>query len=160
MAGSGQPGIWPPLTAYDHPEHEDAMTTDPDGTEMSVLMVEYDEDLRTALCAELGAADIAVTAASARAEFSYLVVDRMLSDDHAITFVQKRRIAGYGVPVLVLTARDTVAARVTGFAHRGDDYLVKSFAMAVPGPGKGIVPAGDAPPVAPAVRGHGAGLRA
>lgn len=102
-------------------------------------MVEDDEDLRTALCADLGAAGFAVTAAAdlatagaaiEHAEFSCLVVDRMLPDGDAITFVQERRFAGYGVPVLFLTARDAVSDRVAGFAHGGDDYLVKPFAMA------------------------------
>jgi DNA-binding response OmpR family regulator len=104
-----------------------------------VLVVEDDEDLRTALSADLGSAGFAVTAAAdlatARAaieqgEFSCLVLDRMLPDGDAITFVQERRLAGDGVGVLFLTARDTVADRVAGFDHGADDYLVKPFSMA------------------------------
>ena len=40
------------------------------------------------------------------------------------------RRAGSRVPVLVLTARDAVEARVAGLDAGADDYLVKPFAMA------------------------------
>ena len=40
------------------------------------------------------------------------------------------RRAGNRVPVLVLTARDAIAARVTGLDAGADDYLIKPFAMA------------------------------
>ncbi|HMC52100.1 MAG TPA: response regulator transcription factor [Acidimicrobiales bacterium] len=38
--------------------------------------------------------------------------------------------ASAGVPVLFLTAADTLASRLSGFEAGGDDYLVKPFAMA------------------------------
>src|SRR5947207_12060680 len=40
------------------------------------------------------------------------------------------RRAGKTVPVLILTARDTVEDRVTGLDAGADDYLVKPFAFA------------------------------
>ena len=39
------------------------------------------------------------------------------------------RTKGVPVPILFLTARDTVEDRVSGFDAGGDDYLVKPFAM-------------------------------
>jgi DNA-binding response OmpR family regulator len=102
-------------------------------------VVEDDEDLRTAVCAELNAAGFevepaadlaAADAAIASTEFACLVFDRMLRDGDAIGYVQGLRVAGCGLPVLFLTALDSVADRVAGFAHGGSDYLVKPFSVA------------------------------
>jgi DNA-binding response OmpR family regulator len=62
--------------------------------------------------------------------FDCVVFDRMLPDGDAIDYVQHRRRAGWSVPVLFLTARDSIADRVAGFAAGGDDYLVKPFSVA------------------------------
>lgn len=106
---------------------------------MRVMVVEDDEDLRVAVCAALGASGMAIgaagdlaTADSALAAGAYncVVFDRMLPDGDAITYVHRRRQQGWRVPVLFLTARDTVADRLAGFANGGDDYLVKPFAVA------------------------------
>ncbi|MFC4003767.1 response regulator transcription factor [Prauserella oleivorans] len=104
-----------------------------------VLVVEDNEDLRVAVTAELGAhgfrideaADLA-TADTVLADGGHdcVVFDRMLPDGDAATYVRGRRQQGWAVPVLFLTARDTVADRVAGFEHGGDDYLVKPFAVA------------------------------
>ncbi|MDD5411302.1 MAG: response regulator transcription factor, partial [Methylobacter sp.] len=40
-----------------------------------------------------------------------------------------RHDAGNWVPVIMLTARDTLADRVSGFEHGADDYLVKPFSL-------------------------------
>ncbi|MGH3879783.1 MAG: response regulator transcription factor [Actinophytocola sp.] len=104
-----------------------------------VLVVEDDEDLRVAVSAELGAAGHEVHAAAdlatadaglAAGEFACVVFDRMLPDGDAIDYVHRRRQDGWSVPVLFLTARDSVADRIAGFAHGGDDYLTKPFSVA------------------------------
>jgi two-component system response regulator MprA len=41
---------------------------------------------------------------------------------------RRLRVAGDHVPILMLTARDTVADRVVGFEAGADDYLIKPFA--------------------------------
>ena len=106
---------------------------------MRVLVVEDDEDLRVAISAKLRAAALAVDAvadigAADEALFvnSYdcVVFDRMLPDGDSIGYVRRRRSEGWAVPVLFLTARDSLADRVDGFEHGGDDYLVKPFAPA------------------------------
>jgi DNA-binding response OmpR family regulator len=43
---------------------------------------------------------------------------------------QLRRDAPRHIPVLMLTARDTLDDKLAGFAHGADDYLVKPFALA------------------------------
>ncbi|HET6294623.1 MAG TPA: response regulator transcription factor [Kribbella sp.] len=106
---------------------------------MRVLVVEDDEDLRVAVSAGLRTAALAVDsvgdiAAADEALFvnSYdcVVFDRMLPDGDSIGYIRSRRQEGWAVPVLFLTARDTLADRVDGFEHGGDDYLVKPFAVA------------------------------
>jgi len=104
-----------------------------------VMVVEDDGDLRLAVTTELArtgmrvdeAADLG-TAHTALSTWHYdcVVFDRMLPDGDAIGYVHRRRQQGWAVPVLFLTARDTLADRVAGFEHGGDDYLVKPFAVA------------------------------
>lgn len=105
---------------------------------MRVLVVEDDPDLQVAVPAALRSAALAVDlvagiAAADEALFvnSYdcVVFDRMLPDGDSIGYVRSRRRDGWAVPVLFLTARDTLADRVDGFEHGGDDYLVKPFAV-------------------------------
>jgi DNA-binding response OmpR family regulator len=103
------------------------------------MVVEDDDDLRLAVTTELAAAGLTVdqagdiATADARltaGTFHCVVFDRMLPDGDAIDYVQRRRLQGWAVPVLFLTARDTTADIVAGFEHGGDDYLVKPFALA------------------------------
>ena len=106
---------------------------------MRVMVVEDDDDLRLAVTTELAGAGLTVDQAGRIAAadvqltantYHCVVFDRMLPDGDAIDYVQRRRLAGWAVPVLFLTARDTTADIVAGFEHGGDDYLVKPFALA------------------------------
>jgi DNA-binding response OmpR family regulator len=106
---------------------------------LRVLVVEDDEDLRIAVSAALRSAALAVDSAGDLASgdealfvnaYDCVVFDRMLPDGDSIGYVHRRRQEGWAVPVLFLTARDTLADRVNGFEHGGDDYLVKPFAVA------------------------------
>ncbi|MFF9199384.1 winged helix-turn-helix domain-containing protein [Streptomyces sp. NPDC014779] len=105
---------------------------------MRVLLVEDDENLRFGVAAALRAAGFAVDEADdlPRADealfvtaYDCAVLDRMLPSGDAVTLVERLRRDGLAVPVLFLTARDTVADRLAGFASGGDDYLVKPFAV-------------------------------
>ncbi|AGZ43905.1 winged helix family two component transcriptional regulator [Actinoplanes friuliensis DSM 7358] len=106
---------------------------------MRVMVVEDDEDLRLAVTTELAGAGLTVDqtgaigaadAALSTGDYDCVVFDRMLPDGDAITYVHRRRQEGWAVPVLFLTARDSLADIVAGFEHGGDDYLVKPFAVA------------------------------
>ena len=57
-----------------------------------------------------------------------VILDIMLPGLNGLEVVQRLRMAGDNVPVLMLTARDTVADRVKGLETGADDYLVKPFA--------------------------------
>ncbi|MFC4858816.1 response regulator transcription factor [Actinophytocola glycyrrhizae] len=101
---------------------------------MRVLVVEDDENLRIAVAGSLRGAGFAVDAvgdlpaadeALSVNSYDCAVLDRMLPSGDALYYVRARRPA---VPVLFLTARDTVDDRIAGLEH-GDDYLVKPFAV-------------------------------
>ena len=73
--------------------------------------------------------DDAVFAAAAVA-YEAIVLDVMLPGQDGFVTVQQMRRAGIWSPVLMLTARDTLADRVTGLDAGADDYLRKPFAFA------------------------------
>jgi DNA-binding response OmpR family regulator len=112
------------------------------GTEkpMRLLLVEDHRDLAEHLSALLTdhgheveiAADgpSAMEAATARPH-DVIVLDRMLPGVDGLTVCRRLREEFHlPVPILMLTAKDTVADRVAGLEAGADDYLVKPFALA------------------------------
>lgn len=63
-------------------------------------------------------------------QYDLLILDIMLPDVDGWRILQSLREAGNKVPVLFLTARDSVDDRVKGLELGADDYLVKPFAFA------------------------------
>jgi two-component system, OmpR family, copper resistance phosphate regulon response regulator CusR len=61
--------------------------------------------------------------------YELIILDVMLPDVDGWRILQSLREAGKGVPVLFLTARDSVEDRVKGLELGADDYLVKPFAF-------------------------------
>ncbi len=59
-----------------------------------------------------------------------IVLDVMLPDLDGLEVTRRLRADGVRVPILFLTARDTVEDRVTGLTVGGDDYVTKPFALA------------------------------
>jgi len=57
-----------------------------------------------------------------------MILDLGLPDMSGLEVAREVREAGSELPILVLTARDTVGDRVTGLDAGADDYLVKPFA--------------------------------
>ncbi|TCK18022.1 two-component system copper resistance phosphate regulon response regulator CusR [Thiogranum longum] len=62
-------------------------------------------------------------------DFDLLILDVMLPDIDGWKILKSLREAGRNVPVLFLTARDSVDDRVKGLELGADDYLVKPFAF-------------------------------
>lgn len=62
--------------------------------------------------------------------YELIILDIMLPDVDGWRIVKALREAGRNVPVLFLTARDSVEDRVKGLEFGADDYLVKPFAFA------------------------------
>ena len=58
-----------------------------------------------------------------------ILLDRMLPGKDGITLTREARAAGITVPILLLTALDTLGDKVTGLDAGADDYIVKPFAM-------------------------------
>ena len=63
------------------------------------------------------------------AEYDALVLDIMMPKMDGITVLKKLRREGNILPVLLLTAKDSIEDRVTGLDAGADDYLVKPFAF-------------------------------
>ena len=103
---------------------------------MHVLLCEDDELIASGIVAGLQAQGLTVdhvaSAGAARAllqaaHFDVMVLDLGLPDEDGLTLLQALRQRGETLPVLVLTARDTVTDRVAGLQAGADDYLLKPF---------------------------------
>ncbi|HCI81562.1 MAG TPA: DNA-binding response regulator, partial [Ktedonobacter sp.] len=58
-----------------------------------------------------------------------VILDLMLPGIDGLEVCRRLRAAGDTVAILMLTARDGIADRVTGLDIGADDYLVKPFAL-------------------------------
>ena len=118
---------------------------------MRILVVEDAEKLARALKAGLEAegyaVDVLYDGAAARRRFAarrgapsasgasdqlpydLLILDVMLPGVDGFTLCRELREQGLTLPVLMLTARDATADKVTGLDSGADDYLVKPFAF-------------------------------
>jgi len=103
---------------------------------MHVLLIEDDELVGSGIRTGLELADFTVDwfthAADARLALANLdndivVLDLGLPDVDGLTLLREWRAQDLTVPVLVLTARDAVADRITGLQIGADDYLLKPF---------------------------------
>lgn len=61
------------------------------------------------------------------ADYDVIILDIMMPKMDGLEVVRRLRAGGNSTPVLFLTARDSVADRVTGLESGGDYYLVKPF---------------------------------
>ena len=59
-----------------------------------------------------------------------IILDWMLPNRNGVQVLRDLRSKGIALPVLMLTARDTVDDKVQGLDAGADDYLVKPFAFA------------------------------
>jgi two-component system, OmpR family, response regulator len=91
--------------------------------------------IRRALRAEGIVADIAPTGGDAMAmaranEYDVLVLDVMLPDIDGFETCRRLRAERVWVPIIMLTARDSIEDRVRGLDEGADDYLTKPFSLA------------------------------
>lgn len=63
-------------------------------------------------------------------DYDAVVLDLTLPKMDGLSILQQWRSAQQSVPVLILTARDTLNERVFGLQSGADDYLCKPFALA------------------------------
>ena len=104
---------------------------------MRILVVEDDHSLRRYVraAAEDGGFSVDEAAclddATAHIEtvpYDAVVLDLGLPDGDGLSLIDTIRRVRAGLPVLILTARDSIKDRVKGLDTGADDYLVKPFA--------------------------------
>ena len=105
---------------------------------MKILIVEDQERLGSFLDQGLKECSYTTTwvktcagARDALADSSYdvILLDLGLPDGDGIDLLRQWRSAGFNEPVLILSARDTVADRIKGLDIGADDYLPKPFSF-------------------------------
>src|SRR4051812_48128853 len=72
----------------------------------------------------------AALAAAQEATPDLIVLDVMLPDLDGLEVTRRLRAGGINVPVLFLTARDSIEDKVAGLTVGGDDYVTKPFSLA------------------------------
>jgi DNA-binding response OmpR family regulator len=105
---------------------------------MRIVLVEDNQQLATTIADGLSedgyTVEVVGTALSGidrglRRDLDVMVLDLGLPDRDGIEVLQELRSARIHVPILVLTARDAIDARVAALDAGADDYLVKPFAF-------------------------------
>jgi two-component system, OmpR family, response regulator len=112
--------------------------TRPDGSPVRVLVVDDEANIAELIGMalryegwEVRLAHTGSRAVSAAKEFSpdAVVLDMMLPDFDGMEVLRRMRATRPEVPVLFLTARDSVEDRVAGLTAGGDDYVTKPFSL-------------------------------
>ena len=114
------------------------MTSDASASARHVLVVDDDRAVRESLrrSLEFNGYDVSLAGDGAEALASIgrttpdaLVIDVMMPRLDGIETTRALRAAGNDLPILVLTALDSVGDRVEGLDAGADDYLTKPFAL-------------------------------
>lgn len=106
---------------------------------MRILIAEDDQVLADGLLRSLRGSGAVVshvangseadTALMTSSEFDLLILDLGLPKMHGLEVLKKLRGRGDALPVLILTAADSVEERVQGLDYGADDYMAKPFAL-------------------------------
>jgi len=103
---------------------------------MRILLIEDDKLLGDGIQAGLGQAGFAVDwvqdgaladTALQTETYAAVVLDLGLPKLSGLELLRRLRARGNAVPVLILTARDTIDDRINGLDSGADDYVVKPF---------------------------------
>jgi two-component system OmpR family response regulator len=112
--------------------------TNVDGRPVRVLVVDDEANLAELLAMALRLEGWEITvaltgsravAAAKRERPDAVVLDMMLPDIDGLEVLRRIRSSFADVPVLFLTARDSVEDRVAGLTAGGDDYVTKPFSL-------------------------------
>lgn len=105
---------------------------------MHLLVIEDNPDLVANLCdffetrghtVDIAYDGLAGLRFALREKYDALVLDLMLPGMDGLEVCSRLRAEGRLLPVLMLTARDTLDEKLDGFDHGADDYMVKPFAL-------------------------------
>jgi two-component system response regulator TctD len=103
---------------------------------MRILLVEDEEAVALALADALARRGVAIDRARDRAEgeaylaaidYAAILLDLGLPDGDGIELLTAMRARGDTRPVLILTARGSIDARILGLHEGADEYMVKPF---------------------------------
>ncbi len=105
---------------------------------MKILLIEDDAlllgGLQKALEQQQYCCDVATSIKTAQQhtldDYELIILDLGLPDGDGLTLLKQWRQQGCKLPVLILTARDSLDERVKGLDQGADDYLIKPFALA------------------------------
>ena len=110
----------------------------PDGTPVRVLVVDDEPTLAELLSMalryegwEVKSAGDGLSAVRTARDFrpDAVILDMMLPDIDGLEVLRRLRGESPEVPVLFLTAKDSVEDRITGLTAGGDDYVTKPFSL-------------------------------
>ena len=105
---------------------------------MRILVAEDEKDMNRLISKRLKAENYSVDSCYngkevfeylACAEYDGIILDIMMPVMDGIQVLKKLRAAGNQIPILLLTAKDSIQDRVLGLDAGADDYLVKPFAF-------------------------------
>ena len=105
---------------------------------MRILLAEDDPVIADGICRALRRGGCAVDhvadgmeadAALAGQGYDLLILDLGLPKMHGLEVLKKLRARGQTLPVLILTAADSVEERVKGLDYGADDYMAKPFSL-------------------------------
>ena len=103
---------------------------------MKLLLVEDDQFITELLAEALSDHDYVVDVANdgqagwecvESCDYDLLLLDVLLPKVDGISLCRRLRSHGYGMPMLMLTARDTFRDRLAGIEAGANDYLVKPY---------------------------------
>lgn len=137
-AGSGALPMVESFAAGTPPQgHRAAPATMPNGERPIVLVIEDNAELRTFICQSIGAGWQIATAsdgeegiAQARALLPDLVISDLMmprKDGYAVCDELKNHELTAHIPIILLTAKAAVEAKIKGLRSGADDYLTKPF---------------------------------
>ena len=129
VAPSKLPGISPTLSL---------VTADPAIAEASLLVVEDEPNIRELLATSLRFAGFEVSVANdgrsaiisaSERNPDLVVLDVMLPDMDGFEVTRRLRESGRQLPIVFVTARDSVDDKIKGLTVGGDDYVTKPFSL-------------------------------
>jgi len=103
---------------------------------MYILLVEDDDVIADAISSFLSSEGMSVEHVSSitdakniiqKSSFDLCILDLNLPDGSGITWISWLRNKQYSLPVLILTASNSIEDKVAGLKNGADDYLVKPF---------------------------------
>jgi DNA-binding response OmpR family regulator len=62
-------------------------------------------------------------------EYDLIIVDLMIPKKNGLRLIKELRLNGENVPILILSAKDSVVDKVGGLDLGADDYMTKPFAF-------------------------------